>query len=509
MIKIDEVRPLIVATPPFPDESFQGFFARTLAKTAARSLNSGLALAKVQPRPRTKAAFFSQDELTSLAMLLCADLEWLTKVAFPDVSRKRHELQRVRSFFGIRVPFSMFDMDRRRVSPTGLSIASYHRAMWTLRLFHLDGETLEPLMSHCPVCNQPLGWKRSVHPAACDTCVNSLGRSNVDLRDFRHGPAELEDPEAYRYVYSLANPNDEAKIRASEEFANVSRAVRFEAIFTMIRWMLQTQVTRNRLAPTKDVPYWRASPKLVASAGRYFLNGRQGLSDFQRTFPGASPGRPFGVVVSLDRLVGAGTKLLFESALRPSRVQLEQSGIHSAQWLGKKYAMPRRAIERLADAEAPEWSRGKPVVVHDEKVRVLAPLYQDSLSYKRCSDVLGFTPPGISSLIALGVFRDVQEDLKFILPNRQFLSGASVSEALRKLDQKARLNDVHANMDFRRVTFRTPYPLFCALAAALDDEIDVCYTTSSFPCWADAYGPRSPSDFAIVLQRINLLLSRP
>jgi hypothetical protein len=91
----------------------------------------------------------------------------------------------------------------------------------------------------------------------------------------------------------------------------------------------------------------------------------------------------------------------------------------------------------------------------------------------------------------------------YYLPNRQFLSGASVTAALRKLDEEARRHDLRVEMDFRRVAYRTPYPLFCALAAALDEEIEVCYSSSSFPCWADAYGPLSPSDLARVMQRIH------
>lgn len=501
MIDIDEVRPLIVATPPFPDESFQGFFARTLAKTAARSLNLGLALAKVEPRPRTKSTFFTQDELANLATLLKADIGRLTKMALPDVSRKRHELQRVRSFFGTRVPFSMLDHDRRSVSPTALGLSSYHRAMWTLRLFHLDGETLEPLMSRCPVCNQQLGWKRSVHPAACDTCVDSVGRSNIDLRDFRQGPAELEDPDAYRYVYSLVDPKGAGDLKSSGEFADVNRSVRFEAIFAMIRWMLQRQITRHRLAPAKGVAYWMARPELVASAGRYFLTGRQGLRDFETAFPGMSSGQSFGVVVSLDRYEGAGVKSLFESALRPSRARLERPGMRSAQWPSKRYAIPKHATESPANPTAIGRRPNKQITVPENAVKAPpVPLYQDSLSYKRCSDILGFTSPGIASLVALGVFEHV---IRFNLPNRQFLSGASVTAALRKLDEKARRHDLRVEMDFRRVAYRTPYPLFCALAAALDDEIEVCYSSSSFPCWADAYGPLSQSDLARVMQHIH------
>lgn len=500
MIEIDEVRPLIVATPPFPDESFQGFFARTLAKTAARSFNMGLALAKVEPRPRTKGTFFTQDELANLATLLKTDIGRLTRMALPDVSRKRHELQRVRSFFGTRVPFSMLDHDRRSVSPTALGLSSYHRAMWNLRLFHLDGETLEPLMSRCPVCNQQLGWKRSVHPAACDTCVDSVGRSNIDLRDFRQAPAELEDPDAYRYVYSLVDPRGTGDLESAGEFADVNRAVRFEAIFAMIRWMLQRQITRSRLAPAKDVAYWMARPELVASAGRYFLTGRQGLRDFETAFPGMSDGRSFGVVVSLDRYEGAGVKSLFESALRPSRARLEQPNTRSAHLLSKMYAIPNHAIESPANPKQSGRWPNEQIAVPENAARALVPFYQDSLSYKRCSDILGFTSPGIASLVTLGVFKHA---IRNNHPNRQFLTGASVTAVLRKLDEKARRHELRVEMDFRRVAYRTPYPLFCALAAALDDEIEVCYSSSSFPCWADAYGPLSPSDLARVMQRIH------
>ncbi|WP_375452157.1 hypothetical protein [uncultured Devosia sp.] len=345
MIDIDKVLPLIVVTPPFPDESFQGFFARTLSKTAARSRNLGLALATVAPRPRTKRTFFSVVELANLATLLNVDVALLTTMSLPDVSRKRHPLKRVRSFYGTRIPFSMVDLNVRRISPTALGNSSFHRAMWTLKLFHLDGETLELLMSRCPVCNQQLGWQRSVHPAACDTCVDNAGRSNVDLRDYPSGPYEMEDPDAYRYVYSLINPITEGQYESPQDFSGVSRAVCFEAIFAMVRWMLQEPITRSTLSSPKEGIYQKIGPEVVASAGRYFLGGFRGLRDFETQFPGVSHIRSFGVIVSLNNYLGAGVKSLFEDVLRPSRARLAPIGLRSVDWLYARSAMPKAAIE--------------------------------------------------------------------------------------------------------------------------------------------------------------------
>jgi hypothetical protein len=77
---------------------------------------------------------------------------------------------------------------------------------WDRAIYSFDPETLRQLIHVCPVCNQPLGWRRSGEPHFCDFCVEEDGRPYTDLREFSPPPVECEDLTALRFFGDLVAP---------------------------------------------------------------------------------------------------------------------------------------------------------------------------------------------------------------------------------------------------------------------------------------------------------------
>src|SRR5690606_31272008 len=62
-------------------------------------------------------------------------------------------------FFGIPVRDHFIERSVRRVSPAGLRMQPYSRAIWQIRTFSFDPQTLDSLVSRCPECRAELGFR--------------------------------------------------------------------------------------------------------------------------------------------------------------------------------------------------------------------------------------------------------------------------------------------------------------------------------------------------------------
>lgn len=128
-----------------------------------------------------------------------------------------HSLSKTIEFFGvqIRTQYRNAGRGRRRVSPRALIRSAHHRAIWEITPISFDPETMEVLLSECPVCKHALGWSRLQGVTKCDRCRDVDGRS-VDLRDYASVQSVLEphDPEALQFVVGLIHPIEDNKRKA-------------------------------------------------------------------------------------------------------------------------------------------------------------------------------------------------------------------------------------------------------------------------------------------------------
>ncbi|WP_240230039.1 hypothetical protein [Devosia lacusdianchii] len=218
-------------------------------------------------------------------------------------------------FFGVPLRDIFIERIPRRVSPAALRSSPYARAIWQIRTFGFDPETLDPLIAACPRCEQALGFKVTQGIAFCDHCreQTDLGFDvpTVDLRSIVQDPIHVEDREALDFVTSLIDPRfpDLDLSFLPTAFASFSRGELFEIVHAIAA---ATKMNVDGTDATKNFQrsmIGTIEPHLLAGAGRAILdwpNGFRLLLDEACRSSGDRPGewgprKAFGALALVHR----------------------------------------------------------------------------------------------------------------------------------------------------------------------------------------------------------------
>lgn len=263
----------IMETEPIEYESLTGFISRALAPTAIASFPLAMKLARVNaPFSRLNRTLLQPEELHRLAYLFGTKPSRLRKLSLQDASRVHWPRDFPREE-AVRQANSLACVGVRRVSPTALREANFHRLAWDRSIFSFDPETLEPLLTQCPVCKVSLGWRAAGEPQYCDHCFGSHNCAPVDLRDYPQAPIKTEDAPALRFFGDVALPRTTAALdrlatQIPADWNSVSYRALSEIAVALAKLDLDNR-QRNKRAPL--------SVEALARAGRVLLGGRAEL----------------------------------------------------------------------------------------------------------------------------------------------------------------------------------------------------------------------------------------
>ena len=117
-------------------------------------------------------AFTHGEAAPNIAKLLGTPAEAIESIMHPPMG-DQFERPCVQ-WFGSAIERRHIDASLRRFAPRSLEEGQHYRAIWMARLLDFCPVTMEKLVSKCPQCSQPLGWRACCFLSKCDKCKGSL-----------------------------------------------------------------------------------------------------------------------------------------------------------------------------------------------------------------------------------------------------------------------------------------------------------------------------------------------
>jgi hypothetical protein len=477
---------LSVVSPPEAGESFDGYFTRNLAKAPLRSRRIVLEILGVSPLWMAPGRLAKNPEaLAAVAGLLRQPADSVARLNM--TARHRLKDHVLLDFHGAWVNSRCFLVHERRVSVSELRRKPIHLAMWTLSMMALDGRTMEPLLTHCPVCRSLLTWRRAVRATHCDRCCDPTGRAFVDLRDFPQKPVPLQNADGYRFLHALLDPLgdiDPDPMMASE-WRGVKRGVQFEIGMIIARWIGQ-RTHRSRLAGLSPASLRTLTPQVMADAGAIVRRGPDGLRDVEAEYLSHDKREVLGRIVSLDPHVSASAKELIGGTLLASRIKLRQVGYAPPDSLAEKFGISVDAVNRFADTFGDNVGKGKSRLIREEKLGHSLSTYRTRVELSTLRWIMEFTPPDVQDLIEIGLLEPM--DSRLLDPaDAPCVTGASLAAARRRLHGTATQS---RNATAFRKLWRARPGLSAGqlFAAIVRSKVQVARVATQLPSWLDEYG---------------------
>jgi hypothetical protein len=194
---------LAVPVRPYSDESLEGLIARSCYVNGWDRPDQVFQILGYGTTQGSWASRFSEEHAPLLATQLGCTSEELA-VRFDRSIDIPHTTKAFEKLCGIPIRANLRERTVRRISPSGLRAANYHRALCLLLPFKYCAETGDELLAACPNCGKNLGWRKTYGIGFCEHCVEE-GYALVDLRAVER-PRLLDDDFAlYKAVAGLVS----------------------------------------------------------------------------------------------------------------------------------------------------------------------------------------------------------------------------------------------------------------------------------------------------------------
>lgn len=447
--------------PPYPDESLLGFVTRGMAVTAVKQLHRALFLADAAKPKSTCIAttLVDNDEIVRLAHLLGCTPEDIASRTY-RAGTFEHSGAPTIEFFGTGISAQFRRFAVRRVSPRALSIAAYHRAMWELP-FSFDPATKEPLRGSCPVCESPLGWHRAHGVAFCDTCVDSRGLPNVDLRDFPAPSVEVSDVEALDFVTDLVDPNPErrglARRLVPDDLEECPNGAIFAAVMDIANGLVSDPPKCSQGGRLFAARFENMTPEVLVLAARGIIGDQKAFDNLCESFRAKMALRvghygrekELGPLVLLTRTacplhpavkerIRRMTDLNMKGAGPLVRVASDRDGSYMASHsLAARYRFSKKFLHRLATSGLVRVIKAEsaksPVLISVPDVdKSVDGQLRDALRIDQAAALLGLPSHALAGLLERGLVRFIDASVLPLLPSSHFGLSKSSVESLRE-----------------------------------------------------------------------------
>ena len=299
---------------PLPGESLLGFVARNCEVHGITKVAAALRPTDLEGEVTEWLPTAHVDKVDALARLFATTPDEVVSRMYPPVRLPDGRSGGHVAFFGAPIRKDLIQFQRRRVSPSSLARSPHHRAVWDLRVFSFCQESREALISECPRCRSPLGWRWTEGVDRCERCGEDLSRTPGT-------PITCQDWDALDFACDLVHhdPDRRERARASvpTQLSALDAADLFEMIFELACVSL-TGTDRRLYRPRFDEDYGRFTPDVLAKAGRLLLGWPSSMHAFADDLRRLSSSRPgfWGALKELAPLVVASRRTTISPAAR-------------------------------------------------------------------------------------------------------------------------------------------------------------------------------------------------
>jgi hypothetical protein len=167
------IRPLVVSTEPCPGECLLSVLARACEANIFTKPSNLLNLIGLRAQASEAVPFTHTSVAGPLAKLLGTTPQEIESRMHPAVQDEFDRSTTI-NWFGTSVERWYLESRVRRFAPHSLEQFNYFPAIWAVRLLDYCPTTMELLVSDCPSCCRPLGWRACRFLTKCDKCGASL-----------------------------------------------------------------------------------------------------------------------------------------------------------------------------------------------------------------------------------------------------------------------------------------------------------------------------------------------
>ncbi len=239
---------LLFGLTPYDDESFFGFTARLAARNHLDS-RSQLLLSAGFEDLRSQGLEAARGDQGRLAWRLRLGDEQLAQMT------GRHDP----AFRQYREHVTLV---ARRVAPTALREAAYHRATWLLHRLPFCAERWDILIDQCPACLRKLGWTKVLHVELCEHC-------GFDLRRAETAQVPSKQRKMLSLLASLIDRNPDkrwpSQLNTPPHLAGCSPFQIFELamVFARAKSLEKARVKMSMSTPLKNAAYMAAGMEVL------------------------------------------------------------------------------------------------------------------------------------------------------------------------------------------------------------------------------------------------------
>jgi hypothetical protein len=493
-----DVKPFAVTQTPFPGESLVGYISRSLAETPISRLATGLSLAGIG----TGHAEFIASTLDDPQQI--ADLAKLLGVGEAEILHRLNQVTQGAQYetfhhFGLQLHGRLKTSVVRRIAPTIMKRANFHRAVWYIAPLSFDPETRETLLDRCPECKHQLGWRRCRGISMCDQCVNSHGGPAVDLRDFPQPIVEVHDAEALQFVTDLVSHDglirETATAHASKDWDAAGPAELFTFTCTLASYLEADSAVIEGVDPKDAVSGFNAPRSLnahaLATIGRVMMGGRKALGEFlderRATLEGTVAKKSFERCYYLgcvpfalkNKRVSSSLRNVLQQALKDHRQRKPfdrrmggGDGHFVLKDAAKMLSLPAPLINALVNQEVIDCQRRKDrrmkTYVSPDNMLAQLPILADLITTMGALKALSVSKEDLRSLARHGLITELADPLLDPFFRQPIYSRASIESLLDRLIKLPR-GQGGTNID---VAWGAGFKLNCVRAAAIAAILD-------------------------------------
>lgn len=222
------IRPLVVCTQPQAGEHLSSVLVRACEANVFTKTLHLLDLIGLPAQASEAVPFTHASDAPAMAKLLGTTADEIECRMHPPV---QDDLGRgMVNWYGGSIERRHLEAAVRRYAPRSLEQCGYYHATWSVRLLDYCPVTMEHLLSTCPQCSRPLGWRACRFILKCDKCGASLLTA-----ESRTVPVQFHD--AAQIGAALISPFPHARQTAlaslSDPFDNWAPADALEGFLTL------------------------------------------------------------------------------------------------------------------------------------------------------------------------------------------------------------------------------------------------------------------------------------
>ncbi len=434
------IKPLVVGTEPLAGECLSSVLVRACEANVFTKPMHLLKLIGLRIQATEFAPFTHAGAASDIALLLGANAEAIHALMHSPVEDWLG--RSTVNWFGSPIERRHIEASVRRFAPRSLENGRHYRASWGVRLLDYCPITMELLVSECPQCFQPLGWRACRNLLKCEKCEASLERAESrNVQSQYHKVARLGA------ALVSARPTDR-----QTALSTLPKPLRTWAPSDALLGLLTLGEAQVLLESSNDPSKTAGSAEYIA-AGLAFARDwpnslskfvkastsmsnststRTGLGTLGKLFQGGSTATPIRNLVRSTISASLGQAMV-PAKLYPGAMVNEacRAGALSAREAEEYLGISRKSLRRLEGRSDTFLIRhnvhGGPALYNRKAIESLSDAMSRSVRPNDCARELGIPSYCVASFISAGLVKLVENSDALIVADDNLISRLSIT----------------------------------------------------------------------------------